>query len=82
MIKWKYGDAGEYYEAVFADLISQGSLRLAILCAAPNKWAEIDTWKTSKQPKKFSRQRLWILERLQVNAVAAATGNQRVLDAG
>ena len=33
----------QYYEAVFADLISQGSLRLAILCAAPNKWAEIDT---------------------------------------
>ena len=32
-----------YYEAVFADLISEGSLRLAILCAAPNKWAEIDT---------------------------------------
>ncbi len=32
-----------YYEAVFADLIFQGSLRLAILCAAPNKWAEIDT---------------------------------------
>ena len=33
----------QYYEAVFSDLISQGSLRLAILCAAPNKWAEIDT---------------------------------------
>jgi choline kinase len=32
-----------YYEAVFADLISQGSLRLAVLCAAPDKWVEIDT---------------------------------------
>ncbi len=33
----------QYYEAVFADLISQGSMRLAILCAALNRWAEIDT---------------------------------------
>ena len=33
----------QYYEAIFADLISEGSMRLAVLHAAPNKWAEIDT---------------------------------------
>ena len=33
----------QYYEAVFADLISRGSMRLAVLCAAPIRWAEIDT---------------------------------------
>ncbi len=32
-----------YYEAVFADLISRDAMRLAVLCAAPNRWAEVDT---------------------------------------
>ena len=34
----------QYYEAVFADLIAKDAMRLAVLCAAPNKWAEVDTW--------------------------------------
>ena len=33
----------QYYEAVFADLISRDSMRLAVLNAAPNRWAEVDT---------------------------------------
>jgi choline kinase len=34
----------QYYEAVFADLISRDAMRLAVLGAAPNRWAEVDTW--------------------------------------
>ena len=34
----------QYYEAVFADLISRNAMRLAVLSAAPNRWAEVDTW--------------------------------------
>ena len=48
----------QYYEAVFADLISQGSMRLAILCAAPNKWAEIDTQEDLQTAEKLFAQRL------------------------
>ena len=33
----------QYYEAVFADLISRDAMRLALLSAAPNRWAEVDT---------------------------------------
>ncbi len=33
----------QYYEAVFADLISRDVMRLALLSAAPNRWAEVDT---------------------------------------
>ncbi len=33
----------QYYEAVYADLISRGAMRLAVLSAAPNRWAEVDT---------------------------------------
>ena len=34
----------QYYEAAFADLISRDAMRLAVLGAAPNRWAEVDTW--------------------------------------
>ena len=33
----------QYYEAVYADLISRGAMHLAVLSAAPNRWAEVDT---------------------------------------
>ncbi len=33
----------QYYEAVFADLISRDAMRLALLSAAPSRWAEVDT---------------------------------------
>jgi choline kinase len=33
----------QYYEAVFADLISRDAMRLAVLSAAPDRWAEVDT---------------------------------------
>ena len=34
----------QYYEAVCDDLISRDAMRLAVICAAPNRWAEVDTW--------------------------------------
>ena len=43
----------QYYEAVFADLISQGSMRLAVLHAAPNRWAEIDTMEDLQATEKL-----------------------------
>ena len=33
----------QYYEAVYADLISRDAMHLAVLRAAPNRWAEVDT---------------------------------------
>ncbi len=33
----------QYYEAVFADLIARDAMHLAVLEAAPHRWAEIDT---------------------------------------
>ena len=37
------GKTGDYYEAVFADLVSRGSLELAIVLTEDRKWAEVDT---------------------------------------
>ena len=34
---------GQYYEAVFADLIGSGRLKMAVLDAGNRRWAEIDT---------------------------------------
>ena len=43
----------QYYEAVFADLISRDAMRLAVLCAAPNRWAEVDNWEDLKAAEKL-----------------------------
>ncbi len=37
------GRTGEYYEAIFADLITQKRLRMSVLGADSLKWAEVDT---------------------------------------
>ena len=43
----------QYYEAVFADLIAKDVMRLAVLCAAPNRWAEVDTWEDLQAAEKL-----------------------------
>ena len=37
------GSTDQYYEAIFADLITQNRLRLSVLGADSLKWAEVDT---------------------------------------
>ena len=43
----------QYYEAVFADLISRDAMHLAVLLAAPNRWAEVDTWEDLQAAEKL-----------------------------
>ncbi len=43
----------QYYEAVFADLISRDAMRLGVLLAAPNRWAEVDTWEDLQAAEKL-----------------------------
>ena len=43
----------QYYEAVFADLISRDAMSLALLCAAPIRWAEVDTWEDLQAAEKL-----------------------------
>ena len=43
----------QYYEAVFADLISRDAMHLAVLYAAPNRWAEVDTWEDLQAAEKL-----------------------------
>ena len=43
----------QYYEAVFADLISRNAMRLAVLFAAPNRWAEVDTMEDLQAAEKL-----------------------------
>ena len=49
----------QYYEAVFAELISRDAMRLAVLDAAPNRWAEVDTLEDLEAAEKlFAREML------------------------
>jgi choline kinase len=49
----------QYYEAVFAELISRDAMRLAVLDAAPNRWAEVDTLEDLQAAEKlFAREML------------------------
>lgn len=43
----------QYYEAVFAGLISRDAMRMALLHAAPNRWAEVDTWEDLQAAEKL-----------------------------
>ena len=53
----------QYYEAVFADLISRDAMRLAVLPAAPNRWAEVDTWEDLQAAEKLFAEEIMVPEK-------------------
>ena len=56
----------QYYEAVFADLISRDAMHLAVLTAAPNRWAEVDTWEDLQAAQKLFAQEILATEKARI----------------
>ena len=53
----------QYYEAVFADLIARDAMHMAVLSAAPNRWAEVDTLEDLQAAEKLFAKEILIPEK-------------------